>query len=194
MGFALVGGAGCGGARPGTGPGPVPAVQSSAVPIVAPASIAGFRLVSTGPVRGAPADTAYGYATQDTSVHVTAFRYHIADYARVAPDSQAWTVREGRGFIDVFPILKARGSIEAFELGDTTTSVIRVGGRDIAEHMTTVAVRARGRSLVDEQFIYIVRGKFLKVRATIPADRYPAGSAQAFARALAQAMETGQPR
>jgi hypothetical protein len=173
---------------------PAPAAQSSlpATAPTAPDSIAGFKLASTGPVRGAPLDTAYGYATEDTSVHVTAFRYNIADYARVAPDSQAWTVREGSGFINIFPILKARGNIEAFQLSDTATTLVRVGGRDIAEHKTTVAVRARGRSRVDEQFIYIVRGKFLKVRATMPADRYPARSAQAFARALAQALETGQ--
>jgi hypothetical protein len=50
----------------------------------------------------------------------------------------------------------------------------------------------RGVPMVEEQFVYIVRGKFLKVRATMPADRYPAMSAQTLARTLAQSMETGQ--
>jgi hypothetical protein len=191
--MVLAGLAACGG-PPASAPTPSPAPQSStpSSALAAPASIAGFRLTSTGPVRGAPTDTTYRYAMDDTSVHVTAFRYHIAEYARVAPDSQAWTVREGSGFINVFPILKARGGVDAFEIAETKTSVVRIGNRDIAEHMMTVAVRMRGLPMVEEQFIYIVRGKFLKVRATMPADRYPARSAQAFARALAQALETGQ--
>lgn len=156
-----------------------------------PAQVGAFRLTERAAVTGASTDSLYRF--RDSSrTNLTVFIYDIAPDVRVEADSQKWTAREGGKFKEIQDIRVARGQIAAYVLAFSDTTRISVGEHNLLEHRTATPVRfPSGAVAVDMQFLYLVGGKFVKVRATIPEQGWEQTPVPSFARELALRLAGG---
>lgn len=68
-----------------------------------------------------------------------------------------------------------------------------MAGQRILESRIVAPVRFRnGTVAVDMQFLYLIDGKFVKVRATIPAQDWQQSTVPSFSRALARRLAGDQ--
>ena len=162
-------------------PSPVSAAATSHVP----SQVGRYRVTSREGVEGFPNDSAFRFS-DGSATRVTVFVYAISPDVQVGPDSQSWTVREGRKFQEVQPIRVQQGQIEAFNLAFANTGEITAANRRITESAMAIAVRLHGRVAVDFQYLYLVAGRFLKVRATVPSEGWERTDVPTFARELAR--------
>ena len=163
----------------------LPASSSRASRI--PVELGRYKLTRREGIEGEPNDSAYHYS-DGSRTRVTVFVYGIPVDVQVGADSQSWTPREGKKFEEVQPLLVQRGMIGAYELAFANTGEITAANRKITEHATAIAVRSRGQVAVDFQYLYLVAGRFLKVRATVPSDGWEKTDVPTFARVLARRL------
>jgi hypothetical protein len=150
-----------------------------------PAQVERYRLTRRDAIEGFPGDTAYHFSDGSATI-LTVIVFAIPADVQVGPDSQSWTAREGKKFMEAQPILAQRRRIDAYEPAFMKTDTLTIGGRVINEHATAVVVRSRGRVVVDFQYLYLVAGRFLKVRATVPSEGWERTDVPIFARAMAR--------
>jgi hypothetical protein len=121
------------------------------------------------------------------------FRYLIPPDVQIGPDSEAWAAHEAGKFVEVQPILVRQGRIDNYEVVFVDSAAFAAGKRILVERRILVVTRSRGRVNVDFQYLYLVNGRFLKVRATIPSDGgWENSGVPGFARALAERLATGR--
>jgi hypothetical protein len=130
-------------------------------------------------------DSIFRY-TDGTDAIVSVFRYDVPPDVKIGPDSQSWTAREGGKFEQVQSILLQQGRIENFRTAFADTSDLDIGGVTVTEHSTAIAVRAGGRVRMDFQYLYLVGGRFLKVRGTFPGDSWRTSEIADFSREVAR--------
>jgi hypothetical protein len=174
------------GPKPQTAPAPTLPTDAARTSRI-PAQLGRYRLTNRHAVEGAPNDSAYRY-TDGSETRVTVFVYAIPVDVQVGADSQSWTPREGMKFEEVQPLLVQRGMIGAYEVAFANTGEITAANRKITEHATAIAVRSRGQVAVDFQYIYLVAGRFLKIRATVPSDGWEKTDVPTFAREMARRL------
>jgi hypothetical protein len=150
-----------------------------------PAEIGAFKLTERTAVRGLPTDSLFRFSDGSPTI-LTVIIYDVADDVRVDADSQQWTAREGEKFKAVQDIRASRGQIAAYELAFSDTTRIAAGERTTLEHSIAAPVRfPNGAIAVEMQYLYLIGGKFVKVRATIPEKGWEQTQVPAFARELA---------
>jgi hypothetical protein len=150
-----------------------------------PDQIGAFKLSERTVVRGAPADSLYRF-TDGSSTKVSVFIYAVPADVKVDPDSQKWVLREGEKFKTIQEIMKSRGRIADFTVAFSDTMRFSVGTRAYLEHSIAVPTRyPDGAIAVEMQFMYLVGGKLLQVRATIPQPGWQQTKVPSFARELA---------
>lgn len=156
-----------------------------------PAELEGFKLSERTVLRGAPADSAFRFRDGSRTI-LSVFIYDVDAGAKVGDDPNEWTVREGAKF-DVVQQMRANaGAISAYAPVFSDTTRFAVGTRDILEHAVTLTTRFRnGTVAVEMQYLYLIDGKFVKVRGTMPDAGWQQSRVPAFARALARRMAGG---
>ena len=104
-------------------------------------------------------------------------------------DPQKRTVREGEKFKAVQDILMSRGQVAAHLLAFSDTTRFAVGDSTILEHAVAMSTRyPNGSITVEMQYLYLIGGKFVKVRATVPEKGWEQTQVPQFARELALGM------
>ena len=121
------------------------------------------------------------------------FVYPIPIDVQIGTDSQSWTPREGKKFAEVQPLLVQRGMIGAYEVAFANTGELIAANRKITEHATAIAVRSRGQVAVEFQYVYLVAGRFLKIRATVPSDGWEKTDVPTFSRDMARLLAGSDP-
>lgn len=167
-------------------PSPLPA---STGPVM-PDSLLNYRLVGRRILGGR--DSLWRYT--DGRAQVSVIRYVIDQDVQVGTDSVAWLEREGQKFLRVQAILREQGRIDRFEV---RMSKLEQGPKPPEhEHIAVVTNTSRGKQTVEMQYLYLVGGRWLKVRVTEPDDGATSSSAPLFARSLARrvARMTERPR
>jgi hypothetical protein len=172
------------GPKPQTAPTPTLPVNPTSTSRI-PTQLGRYRLARRDGVEGAPADSAYRYS-DGSPTRVTVFVYQIPIDVQVGADSQSWTQREGEKFEEVQPLLVQHGMIGAYEVAFANTGEITAANRKVTEHATAIAVRSHGQVAVDFQYLYLVAGRFLKIRATVPSDGWEKTDVPVFAREMAR--------
>lgn len=153
-----------------------------------PAQIGAFKLTERAVVRAAPRDSLFRFSDGSRTI-LTVFVYDVTDDVKSDSDPQKWTAREGEKFKVVQDIRASRGSIASYALAFSDTTRFRAGAGQVLEHSIATPIRFRnGDIAVDMQFLYLIDGKFLKVRATIPEAGWEQTRVPAFARELAIRM------
>lgn len=153
-----------------------------------PAQIGPFKLTERDVVRAAPTDSIFRYR-DGTRTILSVIVYDIPGEVKVEPDSQKWTAREGAKFKTIQDIRKSRGQISDYVLAVSDTARIIVGRLSLLEHFIGTPVRyPNGAVAVDLQHLYLIDGKFVKVRATVPAEGWRESEATSFPRELARSL------
>ena len=174
------------GSRPATSA-PVATAPAQPVNLYAriPSEIGAFKLTQRGVVQAAPFDSLFRYRDSTRTI-LTVIIYGLSDDVKIEADSQKWTAREGDKFRQVQEILKSRGRFADYIVAFSDTVRFAVGPMGILEHSIATPVRyANGSVAVDMQYLYLIGGKFVKVRATVPQEIWEKEPIPQFARELA---------
>jgi hypothetical protein len=165
-------------------PSPAPAPVLANVYARIPSELAGFKLTERSTVRGMPSDSLFRFR-DTTQVRLTVIVYNVPADARDA-NLDLSTMREGENFRTVQAAQKARGVISDYTEPVSDTTRIPAGKGRIFVHFVVVPTRWPNATVtVETQHLYVIAGKFVKVRATIPHSLWPNSRTTEFARALA---------
>ena len=157
-----------------------------------PSQIGAFKLTERATVRGLPSDSLFRFRDGSPTI-LTVIIYDVAADVRVGDDSQKWTLREGEKFQAVQDIRVNRGQLGAYQLAFSDTTRFTAGDHHILEHSIATPIRfPNGAIAVDMQYLYLIGGKFVKVRATIPEQGWQQTQVPSFARELAIRMASGR--
>jgi hypothetical protein len=155
-----------------------------------PDSVGSYKLTQRAVVRGAPTDSLFRFSDGSRTI-VTVLIYPISGDAKVGADSAKWLVHEGETFKVVQQIRRQRGEISDFSEPVSDTTRMAIGGREVLEHALVIPTRyANGAVTVEYQMLYVIDGKFLKVRATVPADDFQKSTVHNFSKQLARIVGT----
>lgn len=115
------------------------------------------------------------YRYRDTStVFLTVFRYPItAAAAQRSLDPAARARWEGENFLRLLPIQQQRGIYTTYQLVVSRPDSVRVASRIVPGHMLAVSTLRRAQPEYELQYVYLLGDDFVKVRATIPAAKWP---------------------
>jgi len=165
---------------------PAPAKPAEAWPYSRiPSELGPFKLTERSVVRGAPSDSIFRFR-DTTRTTLSVIVYDVSSDVKVDADSQKWTVREGEKFARVEEIQKQRGVLADYRVAESDSTRFTVDRLSILEHEIAVPARfANGQIAVEFQYLYLIAGRFLKVRATVPVDVWQTSEVPRFARALA---------
>lgn len=153
-----------------------------------PARIEGFELTERTVVRDVPSDSVFRFS-DGSQTTLTVIVYDVADDVTTDGDPQLMAALEGAKFEQLQDLRVSRGQIEAYTEAVSDTVRFSAGRLRLLEHSTAIPVRFRnGAVAVDMQFLYLIDGKFVKVRATIPAEGWEQSRVPSFARELARRM------
>lgn len=156
-----------------------------------PAEIGAFRLTERTAVRGAPTDSLFRFSDGSRTI-LSVIIYDVGADVKVDTDSQKWTAREGEKFKEIQDIRVKRGQLAAYVLSFSDTTRFAVGDRSMLEHAIGTPIRLpNGAIAVDLQYIYLIGGKFVKVRATVPEPGWQQSEVTSFPRELARRMAGG---
>jgi hypothetical protein len=178
---------------------PAPAPVATPAPSVSPAGAArlsiyqripdlvgSYKLTQRGVVRGAPTDSLFRFSDGSRTI-VTVLVYDISSDVKVDPDSQKWTFREGEKFKLVQQIRRDRGDISEFTEPVSDSTRMTIGSRQLLEHAIVIPTRYNnGAVTVEYQILYLIDGKFLKVRGTVAADDFGKSAVHEFSKNLAR--------
>ena len=154
-----------------------------------PDRVGDFALTERTSVVGLPSDSVFRFS-DGSDTRLTVIVYHPADGATDGPDPQAATAAEGAKFPITQEARRSRGQITGFVVAFSDTTRVAGGSRPLLEHSVAVPVRLRnGAIAVELQYLYLIDGKFVKVRATESEQRWQQTKARAFARELARRLD-----
>ena len=163
---------------------PAPATTLGRVEI--PQSVGAFRLIGARPVRGAPEDTNYRF--DNGGLGISVFRYAIPADVQRDGDTVSWIRREGEKFPVVQRILVSRGIADSMQV---RLSVLNPSRPEfpIAEYVGVVQTwSARHGVMIESEYVYVVGGRFLKIRGSEPDGVEGTSQVAQFARQLLRSM------
>lgn len=152
-----------------------------------------YRLTGAEPIEGAPLDSVYRF-TDGTSATVSAFRYDVPADVREGRAREKWTEREGLKFEAIQPILVSQGRIESFRVAFSDLAFVAVETDSILEHSVAVAVRSDDEVWMDFQYLYLVCGRFLKLRGSFARDAWQQSEFPNFSRELMRVVRASSAR
>ena len=156
-----------------------------------PDRIGDFELTERAVVTGLETDSLFRFS-DGSETRLTVIVYEPGEDVRDDADSQKWTAVEGARFPITQEVRRSRGQIVAYVVSISDTSRIDVAGGQLLQHFAAVPVRHRnGTVVVELQYLYLIDGKFVKVRATVPEPGWQQTRVPAFARDLARQLAGG---
>ncbi len=126
--------------------------------------------------------------------YVTVFVYPIPDDVKAARDSVQWVLIEGGKFAQVMPIQVQRGRYDAYEMAFADPQPVVTGHDTIPGFVAGAATRTRGALSLQMEYLYLVHGQFLKIRATMPHKDWQETRVALFAQDLARLLYSKAPR
>jgi hypothetical protein len=167
---------------------PVPSAPGSNLYLRIPGEIEAYKLTERAAVSTAPTDSLFRFSDGSRTI-LTVFIYDVDADVKSDPDPQKWTAAEGEKFKAVQDIRVSRGAISSYAEAFADTTRFAVGTHNILEHANAIATRyPNGSIAVDLQYLYLIGGKFVKVRATVPQAGWQQTKVPSFARQLARRL------
>jgi hypothetical protein len=158
-------------------------------PVEIPQSVGAFRLLGARAVQGAPNDTNYRF-DNGAGLGISVFRYAIPDDVRVDGDTLEWIRREGQKFAAVQRILVSRGVADSMKMRVGALNAAR-SDFPLAEHVGVAQTwSARRGTMLESEYLYVVDGRFLKIRGSEKDAIEGTSEVAQFARQLLQAIVT----
>ena len=147
-----------------------PASNIAGLDSAMPTQVGAFTLVARRPVAGTAGDMSYRYrdaSPANISVYLYSASYPGVD-ASGGPRERV--AREGVLLLDVMPIQTRRGVYDSFEPVVSRADSLQVGDVVVPGYLTGVRVHRRSVTAQELQFLHLVGGDFVKLRATVPED------------------------
>jgi hypothetical protein len=156
-----------------------------------PAEIGAFKLTERAAIGSEPTDSLFRFGDGSRTI-LTVFVYDVDADVKADSDPQKWTAAEGEKFKAVQDIRVSQGAISSYAVAFSDTTRFAAGTHNILEHATAIPIRfPNGSIVVDLQYLYLIDGKFVKVRATIPEVGWQQTTVPSFARDLAHRLARG---
>jgi hypothetical protein len=152
-----------------------------------PTSLRGYRMTASDTIAEKDGGGKLYRFNDGSAAYITVFVYPVPPDVKVATDSAQWVVIEGEKFARVLPIFVQRGRYDAFEMAFANPEPVVVE-LDTIPGFAAAVTRSKGEVSVQLQYLYLVRGQFLKVRATLPQDQWQQAPVPLFAQDLVRAM------
>ncbi len=172
----------------GCGPASALAFQNPSPGSGIPTSLRGYRMTASEPIAEQDGGGQLYRFNGGSAAYVTVFVYPIPEDVKETADSAQWVVVEGEKFAQVLPIQVQRGRYEAFEMAFADPDPLVVGSDTILGFSAAAVTRSKGEVSVQVLCLYLVRGRFVKIRATLPEEGWEEATVPLFARDLAQVM------
>ena len=159
-----------------------------------PTSLRGYHMTSLEPIAERDGGGQLYRFNDRSAAWVTVFVYPIPEDVKQTGDSAEWVVVEGEKFARVLPVLVQRGQYQAYEMAFADPEPVVAGSDTIPGFAAAAVTRSGGDVSVQLEYIYLVRGRFVKVRATLPENGWQQAPVPLFARDLVQAMHSHDSR
>ena len=170
---------------------PLTSASRSNLYVRIPAEIGAFKLTERAAVSSGPTDSLFRFSDGSRTI-LTVFVYDATADVKSDADPQKWTAAEGEKFKAVQDIRVSRGAISSYAVAFSDTTRFAVGTHNILEHAIAIPIRfPNGSIAVDMQYLYLIDGKFVKVRATIPQAGWQQTKVPSFAREVARRLAGG---
>lgn len=153
-----------------------------------PTSLRGYRLTASDTIAETDGGGRLYRFNDGSATYITVFLYPVPADVKVATDSAQWVVTEGEKWARVLPIFVQRGRYDAFEMAFANPEPVVVELDTIPGFAAAAVTRSTGAVSVQLQYLYLVRGQFLKVRATLPQDEWQQAPVPLFAQDLVRAL------
>ena len=164
---------------------PAPAatpLDVSTLGFVLPASVRSYRLTESYPIEGYPQHRGFRY-TDESPTRVSVFVYPADSAAAVAEPRHA-VAQEGPLFSESLPIGVQRGRYDTYNIAFSHADSLEVDGQLVFGHVTAAPTKRAGRVSVEFQYLYLVGTRFVKVRASVPAEGWQNTDVPLFAQEL----------
>jgi hypothetical protein len=157
----------------GATPAPEPATAASnltRLDSAMPARVDAFVLVDR---RGFPDVTDRAYHYQDGSPgNVSVFLYSVnRPGAPSSGSARERVVHEAALFLEILPIQVKRGVYDSFEPLVSRPDSFVIGGMTVPGYLTEARVHRRTATARELQFLHLIGGDYVKLRATVPESR-----------------------
>jgi hypothetical protein len=169
------------------GPKPGPATPAPAGDHPVPGSLQGYRFVATQEIPERDGGGQLYRFTDGSPVLLTVFVYPVPGDVQQG-DSAQWVLIEGAKFAQVMPIQVQRGRYDAYEMAFANAEPVVSGSDTIPGFAAAAVTRSRGTVAVQLEYLYLLNGQFVKVRATLPHDQWQKAPVPTFARDLVRHM------
>jgi hypothetical protein len=157
-----------------------PASELSRLDGLMPEKVGPFSRVAREVMRGGGGDMIFRF--RDTSaVNLSVIVYPVRRTGDEGVLSSDARVRhEGALFAETLPVMKDRRWIESFQIILQRPDSLIVDQTVIPGFVTAASTRQRGRAYYELQFLHLIRGDYVKVRATVPEPLWPREDLAAF--------------
>jgi hypothetical protein len=108
-----------------------------------------------------------------------------ADSAAAVREPQQVVEQEGQLFLESLPIGVQRGWYDSYSIAFSEPDSLDVDGRLLVGRSTAAATKGAGRITVQLQYLYLLGTRFVKVRASVPAEGWQNTDVPRFAHELA---------
>ena len=149
-----------------------------------PTTLHGFRLVETKQIPDYDGGGQLYRFTDGTSALLTVFVYPIPTDVQQG-DSANWVLLEGAKFEQVLPIQVERGRYDTYQMAFAEPEPVVSQGDTIRGHVAAAGTRSGQSISMQLQYLYLIKGQFVKVRATLPGDSWQQTPVPRFAHDLA---------
>ena len=158
------------------------AIDANVLGFVLPTTVRSYRLTESYPIEGHPQDRGFRY-TDGSATRVSVFVYP-ADSAAAIAEPRKVVAQEGPLFSESLPIGVRRGWYDAYNIAFAHADSLDVAGQLVFGHVTAAPTKRAGRVNVEFQYLYLVGTRFVKVRASVPAEGWQNTDIPLFAQEL----------
>lgn len=151
-----------------------------------PTRVLRYALTETNAVEGHPQDKAFRYS-DGSRTRVSVF-FYPTDSAGAVRDPRQAVANEGQLFEQSLPIGVQRGWYDSYRTAFSDPDSLTVDGRLVLGHTTGAATKRGAQVSVELQYLYLLGTRFLKVRASVPAQGWQNTDVPTFARELATVL------
>ena len=156
----------------GTRVSPVPVASSTAIEGRVPTTLGAFRQVERETL---PKGLGTSFRFRDSSgTRFTLFIYEPEPEARAKyPETAALLEHEAEILFVIMEAQERQGAITGNRRLATRRDSVDVDRRVVPGHMVATASTRGGEALIELEYLYLVDAKFVKVRISVPAARWP---------------------
>jgi hypothetical protein len=163
--------------------GPPDAPVADITGLLVPRRVDSFTMTTTESFPDSSAGTLYRYS-DGSAANVSVILYGVPADVRRGDAPQAWVGAESAKYRAVIPVMIRRGWYDDIRMAFEEDQPLAVDSVSIPGFAVGAASKRAGKVSVELQYLYLVDGIFVKVRATVPGQTWQDTTVPSFAKDL----------